>query len=315
MGQWRLISSRVRQAIPILVGITIVSFVLIRLVPGDPARVILGTRYSPESAARLRADLGLNDGILKQYWHFVSHVATGDLGHSYALNSSVRDLVGSAIGPTLLLILLAGLGTTVISLPLGVLSGLRKGGVLDQSVRVFLLVSFALPGFLLGVLLILLFAIKLPWFPVSGYGSGGIASHLEHLMLPAITLALPFSAVMVRSLQASVHEALMSDYATTALLKGLSWPRIVVRHILRNAITSVVVVFGVNLAFLVGGTVVVENVFSLPGVGSLLVDAVSSRDYPVIQALTLLFATAVLAVNLLTDVVHIALDPRLAGPR
>ncbi|MGN6242432.1 MAG: ABC transporter permease [Motilibacteraceae bacterium] len=308
---WGLIGRRITQMIPIIIGITVVSFVLIRIVPGDPATLILGNHYTPEAAEQIRHNLGLDRGVAYQYWIFVKGVASGSFGHSYSLNASVGRLILDGMGSTLLLVLLAGVLTAVLAIPLGLYSGLHRGGAVDQSTRVFLLLGFALPSFLLGVLLILVFGIKTHVFPINGYGSG-LLDHLHHLVLPAITLAIPFSTVLVRALRSSVIETLSADYVTTALLKGIPWRRVVVRHILRNAGMSIIVMFGVNLAFLVGGTVVVENVFSIPGLGSLLVNAVSTRDYPVVQGLTLVFALFVLVVNLLTDLVHIAVDPRLA---
>ena len=305
------IGRRLLQMIPIIFGITVVSFVLIRIVPGDPATQILGNHYTEAAAEQIRQRLGLNDSIAMQYLHFLKSAATGSFGYSYTLNSSVGDLITGGLGPTLFLVTVAGIFTALISVPMGLVSGLRRGGIIDQSTRVFLLIGFAFPGFLLGVLLILWFGVKVPIFPVNGYGDGFV-DHIKHLILPAITLAIPFSTVLVRSLRASVIETLDADYVTTALLKGISWRRVVTRHILRNAGMSIVVVFGVNLAFLVGGTVVIENVFSIPGLGSLLVNSVSTRDYPVVQGLTLVFALFVLFVNLVTDVLHIAIDPRLA---
>jgi peptide/nickel transport system permease protein len=306
-----MIGRRLVQIIPLLFGITVVSFVLIRIVPGDPATQILGNHYTPQAAADITHQLGLDRNFAAQYWIFVKSALSGSFGHSYSLNSSVGALITRGLPATLFLIVMAGLLTMLIAVPLGLYSGLHQGGIVDQSARVFLLVGYALPGFLLGVLLILVFGVKIPILPINGFGTG-FGGHLAHTVMPAFTLAVPFSTVLVRSLRAGVAETLKSDYVTTALLKGIPWRRVVLRHVLRNAGISVVVVFGVNLAFLVGGTVVVENVFSVPGLGSLLVNAVSTRDYPVVQGLTLLFALFVLLVNLLTDVFHLAVDPRLA---
>ncbi len=312
MGSFTFIGRRLVQMIPIVIGITIVSFVLIRLVPGDPAALILGNHYTPDAAVAIREKLGLDGNILGQYRVFVSHAFTGNFGHSYALNASVGHLIVDGLGSTLFLIAEAGTFTALLAIPTGLYAGLHRGGFFDQSTRMFLLVGYALPGFLVGVLLILAFGVKVPILPISGYGDGFV-DHVRHLILPSITLAIPFSTVLVRSLRSSVIETLNADYVTTALLKGISWRRVVSRHILRNAGMSVVVVFGVNLAFLVGGTVVVENVFSIPGLGSLLVNSVSTRDYPVVQGLTLVFALFVLLANLLTDIVHLTIDPRLAA--
>lgn len=307
-----IIGRRLVQMLPIIFGITIVSFVLIRMVPGDPASLILGNHYTPEAATQIRLNLGLDQSVLSQYWIFVTNALSGQFGHSYSLNASVGQLVSDGLVPTLFLIAQAGLFTAIIAIPTGLYVGLHRGGIADQGSRVFLLIGYALPSFLLGVLLILVFGVKVPILPISGFGDGFL-EHVQHLILPSITIAIPFSTVLVRSLRASVIETLDADYVTTALLKGVSWRRVVSRHILRNAGMKVVVVFGVNLAFLVGGTVVIENVFSIPGLGSLLVNSVSTRDYPVVQGLTLLFALFVLAANLLTDLVHVAMDPRLAA--
>lgn len=303
--------TRLANLVPVLFGITLVSFVLIRLVPGDPATQILGNRYTPEAAEQIRNSLGLNDSILTQYGIFLRSVLTGSFGESYQYHRPVGDLLVDRMGPSLLLVGVTAVLCTLISLPLGVLAAVRRGGVVDQGTRVFFTLGYALPAFLIGIVLILVFGLKLGWFPIGGYGTG-LGQHLYHLVLPAVTLAIPFSTVLVRSLRASTITVLESDFVTIARLKGISGWTVLARHVLRNAIAPVAVVFGVNLAFLVGGTVVIENVFSIPGLGSLLVGAVATRDYPVVQAVSLVLAVFVLAVNVLTDVVHRLLDPRLA---
>ena len=302
---------RVGQLIPILIGITIVSFILIRLVPGDPAEQILGNHYTPAGAAAVDHDLGLDRSVPAQYWQFLTRSLSGNFGTSYYYHDAVSHELAVSIGPTIFLIVFAGILTALIAIPLGTLSGLRQGGVIDQAARVFFLVGFALPGFLLGVLLILYLGVKVPVFPIQGYGSG-FAGHVTHLVLPAVTLAVPFSTVLIRSLRATVIEVTASDYITTVRLKGVSGFTVLRRHVLPNSLLPLIVVFGVNLAFLVGGTVIVENVFSIPGLGSLLVNSVSSRDFPVVQALTLVFAVFILVVNLATDWAHVSLDPRLS---
>ena len=311
MGRVGLRWSRLANLVPVLFGITVVSFVLIRLVPGDPASQILGNRYTPEAAQEIRESLGLNRSILSQYVMFVRSAATGSFGDSYQYHRPVGELLAARVGPSLLLVVLTAVLCAAISIPLGLLAAVRRGGVVDQVTRVFFTVGYALPAFLVGVVLILVFGLKLDLMPIGGYGTG-LGDHLYHLVLPAVTLAVPFSTVLVRSLRASTINVLGSDFVTIARLKGISGGTVMARHVLRNAIAPVAVVFGVNLAFLVGGTVVVENVFSIPGLGSLLVGAVSTRDYPVVQAVALVLAVFVLAVNVLTDVVHRVLDPRLA---
>lgn len=303
--------TRLANLVPVLFGITLVSFVLIRLVPGDPATQILGNRYTPEAAEQIRNSLGLNDSILTQYGIFLRSALTGSFGESYQYHRPVGEILVDRVGPSLLLVAVTAVLCTLISLPLGVLAAVKRGGAVDQGTRVFFTLGYALPAFLIGIVLILVFGLKLGWFPIGGYGTG-LVGHLYHLVLPAVTLAIPFSTVLVRSLRASTITVLESDFVTIARLKGISGWSVLARHVLRNAIAPVAVVFGVNLAFLVGGTVVIENVFSIPGMGSLLVGAVATRDYPVVQAVSLVLAVFVLLVNVLTDVVHRLLDPRLS---
>lgn len=310
MGSIHLRWSRVGNLLPVLLGITLVSFLLIRLVPGDPAVQILGNRYTPEAGAQIRRGLGLDRSVLVQYWLFLKGVVTGSYGESYQYHRPVGELLVDRTGASLQLVGVTALFCALISVPLGLWAAVRRGGLVDQVARVFFTLGYALPAFLVGVVLILVFGLKLGWAPIGGYGSG-FSDHLVHLVLPALTLAIPFSTVLVRSLRASTITVLESDFVTIARLKGISERRVLLRHVLRNALSPVAVVFGINLAFLVGGTVVVENVFSIPGLGSLLVGAVSTRDYPVVQAVALVLAVFVLLVNLLTDVVHGLLDPRL----
>jgi peptide/nickel transport system permease protein len=304
------LTKRIGQLIPIVIGITIVSFVLLRLVPGDPVQALLGNHYTPAAATKVNHDLGLDRSLPAQYWRFVRLAVQGKFGTSYFFHDSVGHEIATRLPATLFLIVFAGLLTVLIAVPIGTLSALRQGGVFDQFARLFFLVGYALPSFLIGVLLILFLGVKVQIFPISGYGDGFV-SHVSHLFLPAVTLAIPFSTVLIRSLRATVIDVTGADYITTARLKGLPYRTVLRRDILPNALLPLVVVFGVNLAFLIGGTVIVENVFSVPGLGSLLVSSVSSRDFPVVQALTLFFGVFVLAVNLLTDIVHLSVDPRL----
>ena len=303
---------RVLNLVPVVFGITVVSFLLIRIIPGNPAQQILGNHYTTAQASALNHSLGLDQSVLGQYVHYMASVLHGRFGTSYQYHVSVGTVMGRRMGASLLLLALTGILCVVISIPLGILAAIRRGGPLDQGTRLFFTLGYALPSFLLGVFLIYVFGLKLSWFPIGGYGTG-FAGHLEHLLMPAITLAVPFSTVLVRSVRASAASVLSSDFVVIARLKGISPGQVIRRHVVRNSLSSVVVVFGVNLAFLVGGTVVVENVFSIPGLGSLLVGAVNDRDYPVVQAVALVLAVFVLAVNLVTDAVHGVLDPRVAA--
>jgi len=197
-----------------------------------------------------------------------------------------------------------------ISFPIGFRAGLRRGGALDQSARVFFTLSFAMPAFWLGIILIIVFSVHLHVFPLNGFGSGFIG-HLYNLFLPALTIALGFSTVLVRSLRAATITTLQAEFVDTAQMKGIPWSQVLWRHVFRNAVLAEVAVYGVNRAYLISGTVLVENVFSLPGLGTLLVSSVADRDYPVVQGVTLLFAVLIVAINLLTDIVQAALDPRV----
>jgi peptide/nickel transport system permease protein len=309
-GRFGFLGRRLLQLLPVVVGITILTFFLLHLIPGDPARQILGQHYTPKGAAAIDHKLGLDRAVWDQYGLFVRRLAHGDLGDSIYYNQSAASLIAERLPATLFLVAYAAVLAALISIPTGVVAALRRGGAFDQLTRVLSLIAFAMPGFWVGIILILVFSVHLGLFPVQGYGSG-FTGHLWHLFLPAITIALAFSTILVRTLRSSMLATLRMDFVDTARIKGISRMAVLRRHVLRNAILSIVVVFGINLAFLISGTVIIENVFSIPGLGSLLVDSVSSRDYPVVQGTTLVLALAVVAVNLLTDVVYAALDPRV----
>lgn len=309
-GRFGFLGRRVLQLIPVVIGITILVFFLLHLVPGDPARQILGQHYTPAGAAAIHHKLGLDQPLWTQYKLFMQRLIHGNLGESVYYNQSARSLIAERLPATVFLITYAAALAALISIPIGIITALRKGGIFDQATRIGTLITFAMPPFWFGIILILFFSLKLQLFPVSGYGQG-LSDHLWHLFLPALTIALAFATILTRTLRASMLSTLRMDFVDTARIKGVSRTTVLMRHVVRNAIVSIVVVFGVNLAFLVGGTVIVENVFSIPGLGQLLVDSVSSRDYPVVQGTTLVLAFFVVFVNLLTDVVHVALDPRV----
>jgi peptide/nickel transport system permease protein len=310
MGRYAFVGRRILQMIPVLIGITIITFFLLRLIPGDPALAILGNNYTPQRGTALRQTLGLNKSVWDQYLLFMQHLFHGNLGTSISFREPARTVIAERLPATLFLIAYAAILAAVISIPAGVVSALRRGRVVDQSVRVLSIVGFAMPAFWLGIMFILIFSVKVPVFPVNGYGQGFV-DHLYYLFLPAATLAVAFSTILIRTLRASTLSALSSEYVDTARVKGISRFAVLRRHVFRNAVVSLVVVFGINLAFLISGTVIVENVFAVPGLGRLLVDSVNTRDYPVVQGVTLVFAVLVVVVNLLTDVVHAGLDPRV----
>jgi ABC-type dipeptide/oligopeptide/nickel transport system permease component len=301
---------RLLHLVIVLFGITLVTFFLLRLIPGDPALAILGSSYTHTRAVAIDNFLGLNKPIWTQYGLFMGRLFHGNLGFSFFYNEPATTVIGQHIAPTLFLVVYSAVLAALISFPIGFAAGLHRGGVLDQSSRIFFTLSFAMPAFWLGIILILLFSVHVHAFPISGFGSGFIG-HLYYLFLPALTIALGFSTVLVRSLRSATIATLQAEFVDTARMKGIRWRRVLWRHVFRNAILAVVAVYGVNLAYLISGTVLVENVFSLPGLGTLLVSSVSDRDYPVVQGVTLLFAVIIVAINLLTDIVQAALDPRV----
>jgi peptide/nickel transport system permease protein len=254
--------------------------------------------------------LGLNRPIWVQYGLFMGRLVRGNLGFSFFYNLPASAVIANHIAPTLFLVLYSAVLAAAISFPVGFYAGLRRGGVLDQASRVFFTLSFAMPAFWLGIILIIVFSVHLHVFPLNGFGSG-FTGHLYNLFLPALTIALGFSTVLVRSLRAATIATLQAEFIDTAQMKGIPWTQVLWRHVFRNAVLAVVAVYGVNLAYLISGTVLVENVFALPGLGTLLVSSVSDRDYPVVQGVTLLFAVLIVAINLLTDIVQAALDPRV----
>ncbi len=310
-GRFGFLGRRMLELLPVLLGITILTFFLLRLIPGDPARQILGQHYTPRAARAIDHNLGLDRAIWDQYLLFMRRLFHGDLGESIYYNQSAGSLIAERLPATVFLIGYAAVLAAVFSIPTGVIAALRRGGVFDQGTRLLTLIGFAMPGFWVGIILILVFSVHLGLFPVEGYGSG-FTGHLWHLFLPALTIALAFSTILVRTLRSSMLATLRMDFVDTARVKGISRWSVLRRHVLRNAILSIVVVFGINLAYLISGTVIIENVFSIPGLGSLLVGSVDSRDYSVVQGTTLVLALAVVGVNLLTDVVYAALDPRVA---
>jgi peptide/nickel transport system permease protein len=301
---------RLVHLVILMFGITLVTFLLLRLIPGSPALAILGSSYTHSRAVAINNTLGLNKPIWTQYAIFVGRLFHGNLGYSFFYDEPATTVIVQHIPPTLFLIAYSAVLAALISFPIGFVSGLRRGGIVDQSSRVFFTLSFAMPGFWLGIILILIFSVHIHAFPLSGFGSG-LGGHIYYLFLPALTIALGFSTVLVRSLRAATIATLQAEFIDTARMKGIRWSRVLWKHVFRNAVLAVVAVYGVNLAYLISGTVLVENVFSLPGLGTLLVNSVSDRDYPVVQGVTLLFAVLIVGINLITDLTQAALDPRV----
>jgi peptide/nickel transport system permease protein len=311
VGGFSFVGRRFLQAIPVIFGITLVSFFLIHLIPGDPVAVILGNHYNERTAAALRSSLGLDKPIWDQYLLFLGHLIRGNLGESVYYAQPVTQVITDRIEPTVWLVIYASVLSAVIAFPLAVISALRADGVIDQVIRAIFVVSFAMPAFWVGIILILFLSIDVSLFPVSGFGDTNL-DHLRFLFLPSFTIALAFASVLIRSLRNSILEVLHEDYVRTARAKGVKFRILILRHVLRTALLPTVTIFGVNIAFLLGSTVIVENVFAVGGIGQLLISAILQRDYPVVQGITLVLALAVVAINLLTDVVYALLDPRIS---
>jgi peptide/nickel transport system permease protein len=311
VDRFAYILRRLVQAIPVLFGVTLIVFFMIHLVPGDPARTMLGVHATPGRVAALHREWGLDRSVPEQYWLYLKRLLHGNLGTSLFYRVSTASLIRGRLPVTLWLIAYGTLLSIVIALPLATLAATRKDKAADQAVRAVPLVGLGFPPFWLGIMLLLAFGLHLGrLFPVGGYGNGFVG-HLHSMFLPALTVALGISPLLIRSLRASLLQVLESDYVTTARSKGLSERRVLARHALRNAVVSTVAVLGVNIAFLVGATVVIEQVFALPGIGQLMLNSIFQRDFPVVQGVTLVFGIMVVLVYLATDVLHSLLDPRV----
>lgn len=310
MGRAAYIRKRLILMIFVLFGVTVVIFGMVRILPGDPAFLILGDRATDEKAAALREILGLNRPIYEQYWLFISGLATGNMGQSLLYRQPVADLVLSRVPVTLALAAYAMVLAAVTTLTFGIAAAVTKGRWPDQLIRIGFLFALTTPSFWFGILLILLFGLTLHWFPVAGFGET-FPEHVWYLFLPALTLALQLSAVLIRNLRGQIILTARSDYVRTARAKGLPGSLVLLRHVLPNALLSTVTIFGLQFGFLVGGTIVVETVFGVPGTGQLLVSSISGRDYPVVQAITVVSAFLVIIVNLAVDLSYSFLDPRV----
>jgi ABC-type dipeptide/oligopeptide/nickel transport system permease component len=301
---------RLLHTVPVIVGITLASFVLIHLVPGDPIRIMLGGKATKEHVAEVSHTLKLDRPLPEQYLTFVGSATHGDLGESIILQRPVSGIVSARIGPSMFLLAYATLIGIVLALPLGIVSALRRNRPVDHGIRLLTLIAFAMPSFWLGLLLIRTFSLDLGLFPVSGYGSG-FFGHVRALTLPALTVGLFLTSMLVRSLRSSLLDVFSEEYVEAARARGLPESRIVLKHSLRNALIATLTVLAVNLGWLIGGAVVIEKVFDIPGLGQLLVDSIFTRDFPILQGLTLVFGLLVIAINLLSDVAYCVIDPRV----
>jgi len=308
----RVLRRRLLQVIPTLAGVSLVTFVLVRLLPGGPVQTLVGVRATPASIAAVSRQLGLSRPLIDQYISYLSQLGHGNLGYSFLTGTSVTSIVATHLVVTLELIALAVILALLAGIPLATLAAYRRSGWEDQVVRATTVATLGVPSFWLGILLITYLGLRLNWFPSGGNGSGFFGG-LDHLFLPALTLALTFLAVVVRSLRASVSDILRTDHVDAARLKGISRLRVLSRHILRVASLPVVALVGLNMSYLLGTSVIVENVFALPGMGQQLVSAILQRDFLVVQGITLVFGLIVILISIAVDLVQAALDPRSAG--
>jgi len=304
---------RILATIPVMAVVAIFVFALLYLSPGDPAAIIAGDTATVDDIARIRAHLGLDQPVYIQFGTWVWRLLHGDLGISIFTNLPVAKLIEQRLEPTAALSLATLIVSVLAAIPMGVLAAWRAGSWIDRVVMVFAVLSFSVPVFVLAYLLIYVFAIRLDLLPVQGYVSitQGVWPFLSHLILPSIALGMIFAALIARITRASMLDVLAQDYIRTAQAKGLSSEQVLIGHALKNAAVPIVTIIGIGVALLIGGVVVTETVFAIPGLGRLTVDAILRRDYPIIQGIILVFSAAYVLVNLLVDLSYTLLDPRI----
>ena len=304
------ILKRVLQMIPVFIIVTILIFILIRAIPGDPAMVMLGERATPESLAALREKLGLNESYITQFFLYLKGIVTLDLGDSIKFNMPVVDLIFSRVGTTIWLTIMSTFFTVIFSFIPGYIAGIKKDKIPDQIIRLIALIGLSVPSFWIGLVLLTLFAVQIKIFPVSGWGDTFI-EHFVGLILPSITQAIGVSAILIRNLRNNVVDIKNSDYVDFAKSKGISQFRISAFHIVRNALIPTTTLLSLKIIAMFGGSIVIENVFTLPGIGALLVNSIYARDYAVVQGIIIMFVIVVMVINLLTDIIYSILDPRV----
>jgi peptide/nickel transport system permease protein len=307
------IARRLLAIIPVLAVVAVFVFLMLRLTPGDPAAVIAGDNATSDQIAMIREKLGLTLPIWQQFAIWIGDILQGNFGESYFFKKTVAELIAQRVEPTVALATCTLILALAIALPLGVIAAYRQGSFLDRFVMGLSVLGFSVPSFVIGYCLIYVFAIQLGWVPVQGYTRIGVDfwGFLQHMILPSITLGIIYVALVARITRASVLEVLNEDYIRTARAKGLSNRVVLMRHALRNAAVPILTVIGIGVALLIGGAVVTESVFGLPGLGRLTVEAVLSRDFPTIQTVILLFSVVYVVVNLLIDISYTLFDPRI----
>ena len=310
MGRFRFVLYRPIQLIPVLLGISLVAFVLVQLIPGDPVRMMLGPKASEEAMAFVRARYGLDQPIYVQYAYYLWNVLHGDFGQSLSYRGPVAGLIAGRLPVTAFLLVYGFLFGVVFTTILAVFAARNEGRWPDQAVRLGCIVGLGLPSFWIGIMLILLFSLELGLFPVSGFGRGFIG-HLHHLFLPALTIGIIMTPILTRNFRATLLTQLDADYVTAGRSRGMPERQIFFQHVMRNSLLPTLHLLGITMSFLIGGTVVVETVFAVPGLGQLMVKAILARDYFVVQAVTLVLALGVVGTSFIVDVLTVAVDPRV----
>jgi peptide/nickel transport system permease protein len=310
MDRGAYVLGRLAQLVPVLLVLAVLVFLMIRLIPGDPAVTLLGVEATADKVAALRQHLGLDQPLPVQFWIFLSGLAHGDLGTSFIVRVPVQQLVAERLPLTLFLVGYAMALAVLLTFPLAVLAALKRDSPFDQLVRGFTVAMMSTPGFWVGILLLILLGVKFAVFPVGGAGKTW-GDRFYYLFLPALTLALGVSAVLIRNLRDAILTTLNAEHVVFARAKGLNRKLVLLKHVLRNALISTVTLFGLYIGFLIGGSVIIESVFALPGMGSMMVSAILGRDYQVVQGFTLVYAVLVSIVYLLTDITYSFVDPRI----
>ena len=307
------LARRLLATLPVLLIVAVLVFLMLRLTPGDPAAILAGDAADTQQIERIRESLGLNQAIPVQFGIWFGKLLGGDLGESFYYKTQVTTLIGQRLEATLSLALITIFIAVLVAVPLGVLAAWRFGSVFDRMLMGLSVLGFSIPVFVLAYLLIWLVSVKLGWLPVQGYKplAGGLWPWLRHLILPSITLSVIYIALIARVTRAAVLDTLGEDYILTARAKGLPESTVLVRHALSNAAVPIITIIGIGIALLIGGVVVTESVYAIPGLGRLTVDAVLARDFPTIQGVILLFSFAYVLVNLLVDLSYVFFDPRI----
>lgn len=302
---WKYVLKRILALVPVIIGVTLIVYLILNLAPGDPAKVILGEQAEPEAIEQLREELGLNDHVLIQYKNYMLNLVQGNLGDSYKFKKPVIDLIASRVPATVILSLVAMTIAVVLSIPLGIIAAVKQNTWVDGMSMFVALLGVSMPVFWLGLLLLLFFSLNLGWFPVSG------ASTWKHFVLPGFSLGFLSMASIARVTRSSMLEVIRQDYIRTAMSKGLPYGKIIKKHALPNALIPTITAAGLQVGALLAGSVLTETVFSIPGIGRLMIDSIQGRDIPVVLGCIIVFTLAFSIVNLLVDLLYAVIDPRI----